>query len=68
MEKGSQALARMIGISLLLGAAVILLHPGYRRTAAAFWRGEPEASPVAESNRGFYPGIPLFMKGAPDEK
>jgi hypothetical protein len=68
MEKGSQALARMIGISLLLGVAVLLLHPGYRQTAAAFWKGGVDSSPIAVSNRDYYPDITWERRAAPDEK
>lgn len=64
MERGVEALVRILVVALLLGLVVIALHPGYRATAQALWRGDLSASPIVESNRGFYPDVTVG-EGAP---
>ena len=57
MEEGAKALARIILLSLVLGALVVALHPGYRATARAIWQGQVESSPIWISNGAYYSGI-----------
>lgn len=57
MERGVKALVRILVVAFLLGVLVIAVHPGYRATAQALWRGNLAASPIVESNRGYYPDV-----------
>lgn len=50
MESGSRALIWLLAGALVAGAATVVFHPVYRRTAAAWARGEPERSPIWLSN------------------
>ncbi len=59
MERGAQALVKVLGAALLFGGLVLAFHPGYRAALLAVWRGEPAASPVWDSNRAYYPMIGL---------
>lgn len=57
MDKGALAVARILLLSLVLGGAVILTHPGYRAAFMAVLRGKPESSPVWMSNENYYPAV-----------
>jgi len=57
MERGVKALLRILLAALLLGLLVIAVHPAYRATAQALWRGDLSASPIAESNHAYYPDV-----------
>lgn len=59
MERGAQALVKILLASMLLGAAVLAFHPEYRNTVASLWRGEPAASDVWGSNATYYPAVGL---------
>ncbi len=59
MERGAQALIKVLGAALLFGALVLAFHPGYRAALAALWRGEPATSPVWNANQTYYPMIGL---------
>ncbi len=65
MEQGAKALLRILIAALILGAAVIALHPQYRETAKAIWQGHPETSPIWVSNSGYYTEI--HVEGAADD-
>lgn len=54
MERGAQALVKMMLASLLLGLVVLFVHPDYRAAFAALRTGEPEKSPVWKTNEGYY--------------
>jgi hypothetical protein len=54
MERGVKTLVWLLLSAMLLGAAVIMLHPTYRATARALWRGEMEVSPIWQSNAEYY--------------
>ncbi len=54
MERGVKLLTRIMAVALLMGAAVILLHPDYRDTFRAMWWGDIEDSAIWMSNRGYY--------------
>lgn len=57
MDKGAVAVARILLLSLLLGGAVIMTHPGYRAAFLAVFRGKPETSPIWLSNENYYPAV-----------
>ena len=57
MERGAQALVKMMLASLLLGLVVLFVHPDYRAAFAALRRGEPEQSPVWKTNERYYSEI-----------
>ncbi len=57
MEKGALALLRILGISLLLGGIIVGIHPAYRATAQALWRGDVESSPLWTTNANFYEAV-----------
>lgn len=54
MERGAQALVKMMLASLLLGLLVLFFHPDYRAAFTALRKGEPESSPVWQSNERYY--------------
>jgi hypothetical protein len=57
MERGAQALVKMMLASLLLGLLVLFFHPDYRAAFAALRKGAPETSPVWQSNERYYTEI-----------
>jgi hypothetical protein len=57
MERGAQALVKMMLASLVLGLLVLFFHPDYRGAFAALRRGQPDQSPVWQSNAGYYTEI-----------
>lgn len=57
MERGAQALVKMMLASLLLGLLVLFFHPDYRGAFAALRRHQPEQSPVWQSNERYYTEI-----------
>lgn len=59
MERGAQALIKVLGAALLFGVLVLVIHPSYRAAIRATWRGQMEQSPVWESNRTYYPMVTL---------
>jgi hypothetical protein len=65
MERGVKALVRILLVAALLGALVIALHPSYRATAIALWRGDLNASPIVQSNRNYYPDVKVVGEVAP---
>jgi len=64
MERGVTAILRILAVAALVGVAVILLHPSYRATAKAMWRGEIEASPIWKSNANYYREVVIGNGGA----
>jgi hypothetical protein len=54
MEKGAQALARMLMIAFLMGLIILFVHPDYRKTLQAIQRGQPELAPLWLSNQSYY--------------
>jgi hypothetical protein len=54
MEKGAQALARMLLIAFLMGLVIVFAHPDYRKTLQAIQRGQPELAPLWLSNQSYY--------------
>lgn len=54
MERGIAMLRWMMLTALAMGGLVVWFHPDYRDTAAAFWKGDVEASPIWETNRLYY--------------
>lgn len=59
MERGAQALIKVLIAALLFGVAVLVFHPGYRGAMAALWRGTPGTSPVWQSNAAYYTEVGL---------
>ncbi len=57
MERGAQALVKMMLASLVLGLLVLFFHPDYRAAMSALRQGKPEQSPVWQSNAGYYTEI-----------
>lgn len=57
MERGAQALVKMMLASLVLGLLVLVFHPDYRAALLALRRGQPEASPVWQTNARYYTEI-----------
>ena len=57
MERGAQALVKIMLASLLLGLLVLFFHPDYRGAFDAFRRGQPEQSPVWQTNERYYTEI-----------
>jgi Tfp pilus assembly protein PilE len=57
MERGAQALVKMMLASLVLGLLVLLIHPDYRAALAALRRHQPELSPVWQTNERYYTEI-----------
>ncbi|MBR6022174.1 MAG: hypothetical protein IK066_07125 [Kiritimatiellae bacterium] len=59
MEQGAKSLLIILCVALVVGAGVIGAKASYREAFKAMWRGEPEASPIWESNAAYYPDIQL---------
>ena len=59
MERGAQALVKVLGAALLFGGLVLAFHPDYREALLSLWRKEPAASPVWNANQVYYPMIGL---------
>lgn len=57
MERGAQALVKMMLASLVLGLLVLFFHPDYRDAFAALRRGQPAESPVWKTNERYYTEI-----------
>ena len=57
MERGAKALVKIMLAAMLFGVAVIIFHPDYRAAILALWRGQPESSPVWQSNAAYYTEI-----------
>lgn len=55
VDQGSKTLAKVLLASAAVGLLVVLLHPRYRESALAMWRGDLTASPIWQSNRDYYP-------------
>lgn len=66
MDQGSKKLAIILGIALLLGAIVVALNPSYRRAFFSIARGQPNQSPIWQSNIDYYPDITLPVSEASD--
>lgn len=66
MEQGAKSLLRILLVALLIGGAVIGLKPAYRQAFIAILHGQPQESPIWQSNRAYYPDIAL--PSAPAEK
>ena len=54
MERGAQALVKIMLASLVLGLLVLFFHPDYREALRALRHGQPEQSPVWQTNEGYY--------------
>lgn len=65
MDKGALAIARMLIVALVLGAAVILSHPAYRKTFLDIMRGAPMSSPIWISNERYYSAVDFRAEPAP---
>jgi len=63
MEQGAKSLLIILCVALVMGAGVIAIKPSYRAAFAAIVRGEPQASPIWESNQAYYPDIQLETAG-----
>jgi len=61
VDKGALAIARILIVALVLGVAVILWHPGYRKTLQAVFQGNLTASPIWVSNEKYYPSVDFRM-------
>lgn len=59
MEQGAKSLLVILCVALAVGAGVIAVKPSYREAFSAIARGEPQASPIWESNKAYYPDIQL---------
>lgn len=64
MERGAQALVKILLASMLLGAVVLAFHPEYRLAVIRIWAGDPAASPVWGSNAVYYSEVGLPGTGA----
>lgn len=62
MERGAQALVKMMLASLVLGLLVLIFHPDYRQAFRALYRGQPDQSPVWQSNERYYTEITVSGK------
>lgn len=62
MERGAQALVRIMLASLVLGLLTLLFHPDYRAALQAVWRGEPSESPVWQTNERYYSEVTLKVE------
>lgn len=67
MERGAQALVKMMLASLVLGLLVLIFHPDYRAALAAIHRGEPEKSPVWQTNERYYTEISVSAERTDDQ-
>lgn len=67
MERGAQALVKMMLASLLLGLLVLIFHPDYRAALSAIRRGEPEKSPVWQTNERYYTEISVSAERTDDQ-
>lgn len=54
MERGAQALVKIMLASLVLGLLVLYFHPEYRDALRALRAGQPEASPIWLTNARYY--------------
>ncbi len=63
MEKGAQALAKILLVALVVGLVVLALHPDYRATLRALMRGAPAESPIWLSNQNYYPEVTASVAG-----
>jgi hypothetical protein len=59
MERGARTLLFILVAALLVGALVTAVIPAYRQTAVALWRGQPQKSPIWESNQAYYTEVQL---------
>jgi len=64
MERGVRVLVRMLAMAALLGSLVIALHPAYRATAVAMWRGDVTVSPIWKTNLHYYREVVVEPAGA----
>jgi len=55
----------MLIVALVLGAAVILSHPAYRKTFLDIMRGAPMSSPIWISNERYYSAVDFRAEPAP---
>jgi hypothetical protein len=54
MERGAQALVKIMLASLGLGLLVLFFHPDYKAAFHALRQGRPEESPVWQTNARYY--------------
>ena len=59
MERGVKMLTRIIAVAFAVGGLVVVLHPDYRNSAKALWRGEPETSAIWWSNLDYYTEVTI---------
>ncbi len=59
MEKGAKAIVWLLASALLLGVILLGIHPLYRETVGAWWRGARDEAPIWRSNERYYEAIEL---------